>query len=408
MTRTKGYRKRNAGKTSVVVVVLLAGILLAVVALTLVIALRGRGAGPGPGPDPGPDPGPQPTTLPAGRTQTRAEMIAEGVKPATPSKAVDTGRIAAAYQVGKTYRTLVNLSLSGRGTAKDWGIVQTANMYYVGEVEMLRHIESNDGQTMVLTMEFPKAGNLSINTTVEGLRLDLGARATGLLELGGRKMGLPPGWTSVASQAVNELAKHPKVKQIATRVAQDRAAKYFVFVDGLQGKKVRVKYENGVGLTAITPIGCSISADGKSLIANMAMASDVYILPDLKCKEGDTWIINGVDMPPMFDPSLKAVPDGQIRVERLKDQRQGDTHMAVIAIRRGTFGLRRWDAGSETVGRWAPRGQMLFSFSDRIVTQADLTGDFEIIKHSTDHILFEARMEVRPQYRVLYSCEILK
>lgn len=400
MTRTKGYRKRNAGKTSVVVVVLLAGILLAVVALTLVIVLRGCGAGPGPDP--------QPTTLPAGRTQTRAELIAEGAKPTTPSRPVDTGRIAAAYQVGKTYRTLINVSLSGRGSAKDWGIVQTANMYYVSEVEILRHIESNDGQAMVLTMEFPKARNLSINTTVEGLRLDLGPRATSLLEMGGTQVGLPLGWTSVVSQKVNDLAKHPIVKEIATSAAQDRAAKYFVFVDGVQGKKVRITYKNGVGVTAITPIGCSLSADGKMLIANMAMASDVYILPDLKCKEGDTWVVNGMDMPPMFDPSLKAVPDGQIRVERLKDQRQGDTHTAVIAIRRGIFGLRRWDADSETVGRWTPRGQMLFSFSDGIITQATLTGDFEITKRSTDHILFEARMEVRPQYKVLYSCEILK
>jgi len=222
------------------------------------------------------------------------------------------------------------------------------------------------------------------------------------------KVGLPLGWTSVVVGKVNELAKHPVIRRIATSAAQDRAAKYFMFVDGLQGKKVRVAYKNGVGLTSLTPLGCNLSADGQMLITNMAMASDVYILPDLKCREGDTWVIHGVDMLPVFDPSLKAVPDGQIRVERLRDQGQGDRRAAVIAIRRGVFTLRSWEAGSETVGRWAPRGQMLFSFSDSIVTQADLTGDFEITKRSTDHILFEARMEVQPQYRMVYSCEILK
>jgi hypothetical protein len=396
------------GKTSAAVLVLLAGILIAVVALTLVLALKdGRGAGQV---GPSTQPKAKPKPLADGQTQTRAEMVSKGAKPASPSRPIDTGRIAAAYRPGSTYRTVVNITISGRGSNKDWGIEEVVNMHDLGEVEYLRKIESNDGQTMVMTLEFPKARNLSINTKSEGIRLDLGPRALTVLDgLGVLLADQPIGqWVKVATPAINEAADNPWLKDVMTQAAQDKAAKCFAFVDGIQGKKARVKYVNGEGVTEITPLGCSLDDDQRNLITGMSLASDVYILPNLECKPGDTWTVEGVDMLPLLDPSLHATMAGQITVKREEDAGQGASRLAVIGISQGTLELDNWDANSEAFGRWTPRGQMRFSFSDQIVTQAELTGAIQVEKRSTNHVFFEARQTVKPTYKVTYSCEVKK
>jgi hypothetical protein len=387
------------GKAPAVIVVLLVAILIALVGLILVIAYGSHDGTKRSG---------HLTTLPAGQTLTQDEMKKQGVEPVVPSKPVDNSRIAETYQVGKTYKAMVNFALSGRGSHKDYGLDKVVNIYYLGEMEVLRKVESNDGQTMVLTLAFPMAKNVCILTKIEGIRLELGTVATGLLEAGGEWEGLPPGWTLMATQAFNEAASTDLVKNLASQVAQDRTAKCFRFVDGIQGKKVRVKYVNGRGITELTSLDCSLDNDQLQLMVGMAMASDVYMLPNLESKVGDTWTIQGGDMLSVLDPSAHARVTGEITAQRSEDIGQDEGRQAVIDISSGTLNLNDWDNASEQTGWWTPRGKMKYSFADKIITQAELTGEFQWEKRSTNHILFEARMVVKPQYKVLYSCEIQK
>jgi hypothetical protein len=373
-----------SGKTSPVVVVLLGGILVALVVLIALMARSGR-TSPVPPPD-------------------------QGLNPSSPSKALDAGRITSTYVPGRTYRTVVKVTFTSRGSNKDWGIVRNMNIHYIGVMETLRTVETNDGTTMTLLLNFRQSQNLAMFTTVEGVVFDLGIPGTlavaGLDWLGTTR-GLPPGWTAITMKTADGIVNSPLVKLIMNKLANDTAAKAFVFVSGLQGKKVRVKYVNGKGVTDIIPIDTQLTDDERSLIKGTSMASDAYILPDLECKPGSKWSIHGQDMLPLLDPSLRATMLGEINVIRKSDREEAANPVAVIEIDRGTLELRNCDKMSKTVGKWEPRGQIEFSFKDKIVTSANLTGAMYYEKKSTDHIIFESRMTVQPQYNITYFCEIL-
>jgi hypothetical protein len=386
--------------------VLLSGILLAVVVLAVIIGVKGSG-----GPSPDTTKGHPSKPIESGQTETRDQATAQGLTPSSPSRAADTGRIREAYQPGKTYRTLVKVNLASRASAKDWGITQDMNLLYIAEAETLRTIESNDGQKMTILLEFRRAKNLSVHTQVEGIRFDLGGKETLALAAGdwlGSTIGLPLGWTAVTLETAGNLLNSQPAKEIMSRIATDQSTKLFSFVSALQGKKVRVEYVNGKGVVAIAPIGCSLSGDQTGLIYASALASDVYLLPDLQSKPGDQWRVEGSDMLPVVDPSLHATMSGQITVTRKADEGSSADRRAVIEVERGTLDLHDSDDRSESVGRWTPQGRMEFSFRDKTVTGAELTGQLVVEKRSTDHILFEARHTIQPKYNVTYFCEILK
>ena len=411
------YTIRSRGRVSALLLVLLSGAFLIAAALIVVIGLRPSGGaekGAGPGPSSGAATQPQEAEhhkpklaeLQDGQVVTRAQAEEHGVKPVTPSKAVDTSRIAATYQAGRTYRSLLKVSVKARASNKDWGVVADTNFHYCGEAEILRHIDSNDGRTMVVTQEFKRARNLSVFTQVDGLRIELGGAAQTLLDLGGTALGADPGWTEYTIPMLNTILSNNQMLSFLSEAAKDPTAKAFAHVDSLQGKKCRVTYVNGEGVTSITPLGCSLTGDEQSMVFATCLASDAYILPDLQCKEGDTWTVQGEDLLPILDPSLRATLTGALTAQRGAEGGTPDRRTAQINLQKGILDLQDADGSTATTGRWAPRGTMTFSFADRIVTQGDLGGSLMIDRRSTNHILFEARYSVKPEYRIIYSCEI--
>jgi hypothetical protein len=148
-----------------------------------------------------------------------------------------------------------------------------------------------------------------------------------------------------------------------------------------------------------------LSKDEEDFIRNLAFLSDAHIFPDLTSEPGQQWLVRGEDLMGMLDPSMRAVPRGTITVRRGSDE--GSPPQARLEIQRGVLELQDVSKTEELKARWAPRGHMMFDFGSQIVTYSELTGQFSVETRSTDHILFEARYTVRPDYEVHYWCEVL-
>jgi len=395
---------RYRASTSPILIGLLAAILLALIALIVVVAMPRQENAPAQAAS-----RPSLKTAGPGDTVSRQDLTDAGYHPNTPSKAIDTGRIQETYRPGAHYHVLLKAALKSRASLKDWGIIQDMNLNYAGEAEVFRTIETNDGTTMVETREFRRVRNLSLFCGLDDVRLDIGPVGDFLLGALEGWADIPPGvLMSLDGRSLKTVLDNiPALKQWTDQIYTDSAAKGIAYIDDLQGKKVRIRYQNGQGVVELTPIDCSLTPDEQSFFFDTACISDPYLFPNLDSKEGDSWTINGADLMPLIDPSLKSTVTGKLTVRRGKNVGDATHPAASLRLEEGVLDLQSTDEKSETRGHWEPRGDLIYSFADRVVTQANLGGTFVIDTHSTDHILFEARQTVEPVYQITYSCEVV-
>lgn len=358
-------------------------------------------------------------------SQKTPQTVARGSQP------VDNTRIKETYIPGKTYKTVIQTSIESRGSYANWGLTWDSNTIFIGEVVFYRDIESNDGNRLVVVQDFEAVKSLKLFTQVDNISLNLGTigrtildevksavestvdlTVAGAVELAAAAQGLPPGTSAMALDFLNKLKPLPDkaVRNWVADVERDAKAKLFTEIGTLNGKKCRIVYESGVGVTGIEPIGCTLTEKEYSLIKDTAMISDIYLMKDEKSNEGDTWEIRGADLPAVLDPSISASLTGTLTAQRGKDKNVGDreNHRAVIRLRSGVLDLLNRDDKSEIAARWAPRGEFEYSFKDRIITSGRLTGDLSLVTSSLDHIIFQMKNTVTPKYEVTYHCEIVE
>ncbi|MEX2389766.1 MAG: hypothetical protein WD534_17950 [Phycisphaeraceae bacterium] len=401
----------SGGSTSTPTILLLAGILVALVALIVVIAMQGAGGGEEAAAGDAERTSEGPRQLEVGESVSRQDVEARGGNPPTPSKAVDTTRVVQTYEPGRQYRSLLQVSINARGEHHDWGITANSYTQYVGEAQILRTIESNDGQTIVLVQEFERARSVSAWSRLTGLRIELPRGFQTVLDLSGMALtegGLLPGWSEVGTHTANEIFENEAMLNVINQLETDSTAQLFAFVDSLEGKKMRITYVNGEGVTHIEPIRGSLNHEEQEMVMATAVISDAYVLPDLQSRPGDTWTIHGQDMLPVLDPSLRATVSGALTGRRGEDGGTRERPTAEVVLDRGVLDLHDADGSAATRARWAPRGRMTFDFHDGIVTHAEIDGEFRIQQRSTDHLIFEARWSVEPEYQVVYRNEVVR
>ncbi len=178
----------------------------AIVVLLGVIAFRRQT------PPPPPPGGSTPPAI-AGQSNPQKALPEES----KPTK-VDTSRLIQTYTAGKSYRSIVQVSLTSRGTSKDWGIAVDNTFAYVGELVVTRTVESNDGTKMVVIQAFPAAKTLTAVTQVEGIRIEMPLAGTLMLEGLGQAtawmagLDLQPGWSAVLADSANSVLENPLAK----------------------------------------------------------------------------------------------------------------------------------------------------------------------------------------------------
>lgn len=355
-----------------------------------------------------PSPPPPPlAVLEPGQTRTSEEIKHGGFVVQEVTK-VDSSRLKATYEPGKTYASLMKAVVTSKGSYKDWGVTTNLNFHYLAEFQFSRFIVSNDGDRMTYDIQVDRSVTVSVFTKVESVKVELGGWFQTALEIGGGLYNLPPGSSEVARQSLESLLNSEISKEFIEQVAADELAKCFTSVESLQGKKARIVVGNGSGVISITPVDCALDGDEQLLLGSMSTYSDVLMMKSLDCKPGDSWLVNGHELMSIFDPSLKSQVGGSVTIRRGKDIGDEQSPKAQLSMAGGVLTLKERHYQSESgkikqLGSWAPKGDLIFDFESKIVTEASLTGAIEISEESTDHILFQMKNVMRPVYEVQYS-----
>ena len=355
-------------------------------------------------------PPPKLAELQKGDTLTKQQMEVLNVKTTTPSKTVDTSRLEQTYKVGKTYGSLIKTSITSKGTYADWGITTDNTFNYAAEFEFKRFVESNDGKIIVMDIGVEKAVCMNIVTKIDGVNITLGPTFQFITDAGGALLtsgSLIPGWTEVTIQSMNSLMNSELFSKYLNSVGGDVSARYYAFIDGLQGKKVKIKYENGKGIVSITPLNCNLTDDEQMFFSCISISSDPYMIPDVNSKPGDSWEIDGKDFISVIDPSLRASTSGKITVVREQNVGAADNpEGTTLKTRSGFLQFNDYSENQKLLGKWAPQGYLFYSFNDKIFTEAILKGDISIERNSTDHLIFEMRHIIKPKYEIKYAAWI--
>jgi len=392
------------GGVNPAVLVLLSGILVALIVLIVILATQMGGDGTGAG-------GGRPTGQASGPSGAKATpVVAEGqtirrselpAPPESPKPVGDPDRIRQTLQAGKTYQVVIKAGLDARVEDKAWGIKEVVSLAYAAEMEVDRTVESNDGKRVVELRHFVTSRNVKLLCNVEGVTIDLGL--PGVLLLGALET-LQPGAGAVA------VAAKPVAESLlglgAEAVARSRVTKAVAHVDTLSGKKVRITYVDGVGVEAIEPVGCSLTAEERDFAFGTAILSDCYILPDVTLAPGKTWQVDGAQLAGLLDPSLRGRPTGRVVIAREADSEQGGKRSATLRVKGGTMLINSSDESTRRIGSFTPEGTLRFSLADGYVDRATLTGRFVLESVSTDHILFETSFRSRPTLQIDYACTI--
>lgn len=374
---------RRNGATNNIVVVLLAAILIVLVALVIAVWRSG--------------------TRQSGQDHDgkTSEGPTQSPKPQPPINNPD--RIKEVVQAGKTYDSLLKGGFDARVEDKDWGIKALIHLAFMFEAVVHRSIESNDGKTIVEVRHFEKVGAVKVLSKVESVTIDLGRPAETIL--GPLIARLGGGGKVILLASVKPLAE--KILQSVVQSSVDDAnSKAFAKLDSLSGKKVRITYVDGRGVTSVEEIAGTLTEDERNFVYNTAVLSDYHALPDIKKKIGEEWSVDGIQLVNYLDPSLRGIPSGQVWLVRRPDETKDGKQYADVEIARGHVELDSSDSSTQRLGTFTPRGTLRYDIANQFVESAELGGDMVVEKVSKDHILFESRFKTQPKLKITYFCTI--
>ncbi len=315
-------------------------------------------------------------------------------------------RIKGVLREGKTYELVLKAGISARVEDKAYTIKTVTNMVYRGECVMQRRIEKNDGAELIELRKFIVCRTVKLESHVEDLRFDWGT--PGDLALASLDF-YEPGLTAAVSEGkafVQALFKN----LVAQPAASDRIQAWRK-LDSLEGKTIRITYRDGVGVTRLEPVGCTLTTDEESFLNHTSAFADYWLLPDLSMGNGKEWDVDAAHLASLIDPSLRGVPSGQIvlkRVEAANQFRSDPAHAVLQITGEKMITLDQSDDKTQRIGTFVPQGSFWFNTRDEFLEQAQLTGHLALEQVSKNHLLFETSMRTKPALDVQYSCKTIK
>ena len=341
---------------------------------------------------------------------------------------------------GKTYHSRVLGKVEGRASKKDWGVRGSAHFTYIYGVESIGKIVKNDGITIVEERTFGKViedvivGSYEIGFELPPVIQDgfkfLCATAGAAGEIyfgeGTGATGADVGWK--VGEVVNTIIHEVKIPftdemfsglrdkgMLPQSLDPDKVKREMMMFtklkDGkiLEGKKVRITFRDGQGITIIEPMGCKLSLQEIDVIKRTNYVMDHYLFPDQQVAPGSNWDVDGDVFAGFLDPRLHGKVGGKVSITRIPDFTDAKNETAKrLRLLKGNISFTdNSSAGSAVTGQLSGiKGVCSIPNKYGVVTSATMHGSMIYKNVSTDHLLFEAAMTVTPRFQITYDCEV--
>jgi hypothetical protein len=368
----------------------------------------------------------EPVIVQSGEKVDRTMLADQGVQLTEPV-AVDPSNLThlkKSIEERMVYDSLLRWTMYGKVEDKKWAIRALLNMSYAAEARLIRTVEKNDGEEIIVLYDFQSINTLEILCDVESVKLDFMKQVRPYLAVGTGVTttllapvfdGLVPGSGTVLrlSGSTFPLAADAFAEKLALRgykglsqlmesmKMSNKKGKVEIFgsTDSLQGKKVRITHRNGV-VAEIEPVGCGLTEAERNLCANLGVLADYHVMPKLDAAIGEKWFVRADQFSNMLDPSMRGIPSGMLELK--KKEAAGD--FAQLEITGGHIELDSSDAKSSRIGRCTPRGMMRYNVKDGFVESASLKADVSVDRLSKKHLLFETSFKSTPTVDIEYEC----
>lgn len=325
---------------------------------------------------------------------------------------------------GKTYHSRVMGKVDGQASKKDWGVRGSAYFTYVYGLESIGKIIKNDGLTIIEERTFGK-----VTEDVIVSKYDIGFELPSELSVGLSAIEILffDGNGSIAPAVINTLnqIKIPFTdsmfnalrdndmlpKTLDPQRVKNEMMMFAKLKDGriLEGKKVRIVFKDGQGITSITPINCKLSQQEVDVIKRTNYVMDHYLFPDQQVQPGSTWTVNGDVFAAFLDPRLHGRVGGEVTVSRVADftDAKGEIAKRLRLVGGHISFTDNSSRGSAVTGQLSGL-KGLCSIPDKygVITSATMRGNMVYRNVSTDHLLFEAEMRVTPRFEISYECAV--
>lgn len=382
---------------------------------------------PTPAPTPTPTPAPTPTPTPTPPPPVDPEIVkVEKNNPVMPKYAPinDAVMLQNMRVEGKTYRSAVIAQVKGRATKKDWGVVNAAvGFEYVYSVESTGKIVKNDGLTIIEERTF---SNVDEKLLVGDVDLSLNIPKNGIAKTIARLYRIDDEIIDTVNEVVDTVNRVSRVTlseqhlkelvEVIPSLDPDKMkGKLLMFSKAgnqrlLQGKKVRIEFKDGLGITRIEPIGCGLTDEEKEIIIRTNFIMDHYIMPDKKVEVGDEWTVNADVFSGLIDPRLRGAVGGEVTIMRAADapDQNLDGNTRRLKLKNGEINVTIPDDKNRVTGTVTDvKGTCIIPDKYGVIKGGVISGRVKYTEVSTDHFLFEARMEATPQLEIHYECEVL-
>ena len=309
---------------------------------------------------------------------------------------------------GKTYESSVVGKLSGTATASNWGIKGQANFVYTYSVQSTGKIVENNGIKVIEERTFGKVSEHLFYS--EGMiKFDLPSAFVWAAEF-----ALLPFVDPLSATVVSETLQEGKldIKWLKMFGLDDLATSVLVTerLDAgklLQGKKVRIEFTDGQGITNITPIDCKLTQDERDTINRTNFVMDHYIMPDREVRVNESWTVDASVFAGLLDPRMKGRVRGNVTIDRKDDLPLEDKVARRLRLTDGTIDFVSNSTEEYVNGSVKQvRGNCQIPSDVEVVTEANITGIAEYNSVSKDHLLFKATMSTRPRFEVEYECRV--
>jgi hypothetical protein len=325
---------------------------------------------------------------------------------------------------GRIYINRVMGKLEGEASKKDWGMRGTAYFTYIYAVESTGKILKNDGVTIIEERLFGKvAEDVMVSKYNVGFELPAELSQLGsLIEMCfGGDGTIAKGTTKFLNTVkipfytewFDELRKQGILPQkLDPELIKNDLMMFAKTKNGriLEGKKVRITFKDGTGITGITPLdGCQLSEQEVDVIKRSNFVMDHYIFPDQQVKPDSEWSVNGNVFAGLLDPRLEGKVEGTVTMRRTSDFADGNGEISKrLRLINGQISfVQPAGDGQVAVGQLnGVKGICLMPDKYGVITSATITGSMQYDNMSTDHLLFEAKMSVTPRFEISYECAV--